>query len=69
MKLLCYRYMWTVKDVKDKVNFKIITDVEDVHKKFIESVFALPDVENVGREYVCEYDVSQIGLFQDLKNI
>lgn len=69
MQVYCYRYVWTTKDVKDKVNFKIVSDTLDGLKLFEEKLLSLPDLDNVGREYICEYDCSKFGVFDDLKNI
>lgn len=70
MKVFCYRYMWTLKGVKDKVNVKIVTDTFDGLVTFEKSIKdSVKDLENFGREYVCEYDFGKIGLFEDLKNI
>lgn len=67
MKVYCYRYMWTLKQSdgdNKKVNFKIITDTAEglalFEKQFVDSV---KDVENFGKEYICEYDVSLLGVF------
>lgn len=65
MKVLTYRYLWTKKG-SDKVNFKIVSDIEEGLKKFEEQLFLLADIEKCGREYLHEYDCEKIGKFETL---
>lgn len=69
MKIVTYRYLWTVSSMKDKVSVKILSDVEEGHNRFIEYVQKnIGDLEKFGREYVCEYDLESLSRFEDLLN-
>lgn len=57
--LYTYRYMWKNFN-SDSINFKIVTDTLDGHSKFVTSVSAMDCVENLCREYLCEYDCSKL---------
>lgn len=65
-----YKYLWTVKGDKTKVNIKIVSDVMQGHVVFVDSLKKnVADLDNLGREYLHEYDCSKIGIFEDLNNI
>lgn len=64
-----YRYMWTVKSVPDKVQCKIVTDVDEGFSLFEKNLLtSVPDILNLGREYLCEYDFTKVGVFESLKS-
>lgn len=74
VRVFCYRYMWTKKDdngdTPEKVNVKFVTDVPEGLALFEKSVISScgDTLLHFGREYVCEYDVSCIGFFEQLYN-
>lgn len=73
MKIFTYRYMWTLLDSDSsdkKVNFKIITDTEEGLQIFEKNVVeSISNLENFGREYISEIDVSKLGLFEKISLI
>lgn len=80
--LVTRRYIWKKKS-SDTVYFKIVTDTFQGHAEFCQHLIAgfsadgcsLDDIEGLGFEYLCEYDVSQIGVIcnipfcEELKNV
>lgn len=69
-KIYTYRYMWKYVD-SDKINIKIVSDVLsglEAFEKALLSSELVPSVELLGREYLHEYDVSKIGVFETLRN-
>lgn len=69
MKIVTYRYMWTTSDLKDKVCIRFVSDVEQGHEDFVEKLQkSIPSLEKFGREYVCEYDLEKLSVFEDLLN-
>lgn len=72
--VFCYRYMWTKKndngDMPEKVNVKFVTDVPEGLELFEKQVISScgDTLLHFGREYVCEYAVSRIGIFEQLYN-
>lgn len=72
MKLFTYRYMWTDVEKPDKVCFKLITDTEEGLKLFEKNLvasFKVGQVVHIGREYVSEFDVSKLGVFENLDTL
>lgn len=69
MKIITRRYMWSLVGDDKKVNLKVVTDTVEGLELFEKNLKALENVDKVGYEYVCDYDVSQLGKFVDLKNI
>lgn len=58
-KMITYRYLFTrACDEEGMICVKIITDVEDGHKKVIDQIKKDPSIMRCMREYVCEYDAS-----------
>ncbi|WGL31099.1 hypothetical protein [Dipodfec virus UOA04_Rod_718] len=67
--LYCYRYVWKVKG-QETLNFRIVTDTEDGLQQFADQIIQeFGDLERLGREYVCEYDVSKLCLLEPLYNV
>lgn len=64
--IFTYRYMWTLKGDTSRVNFKIISDTLEGHNSFISSLFnSFADkLDKVSREYLHEYNVSKLGIFE-----
>lgn len=60
-----YRYMWKVNG-SDSINFKIVSDVSGGLSLFEKALSEIPDLESAGKEYLMEYDVSQLGIFTPL---
>lgn len=63
----CYRYMWKLND-SDKICFKIVTDIEEGLSSFEQSLLSLDNVVNIAREYLHQYDISKIGVFEPILN-
>lgn len=59
MKIYSFRYMWFMVD-GDKINFKIVTDTVEGLELFEKKLLALDGLSVCGKEYLCEYDCSQI---------
>ncbi|UPW41999.1 hypothetical protein [Dipodfec virus RodF1_43] len=67
--LYCYRYVWKEKG-QETLNFRIVTDTEDGLQKFADQIIQeFGDLERLGREYVCEYDVSKLCLLEPLYGV
>lgn len=60
-----YRYMWTVNGSKS-VNFKIVTDTNEGLKLFESNLAKVPNIDKVSREYICEIDVSKMGIYENI---
>lgn len=65
MHIYSIRYMWKILG-STSVNFKIITDTEDSLKAFEKAVLDLSGLESFGKEYLHEYDVSRVGVFEKI---
>lgn len=66
-KIYSYRYMWVIKGETKKCFVKILTDTVQGLKDFENAVKKeYPDLASLGREYICEYDCSKLGVFEDL---
>lgn len=66
LKLITYRYMWKISGDKS-LKFKIVTDLPAAHELYVDNLIKYTDdLESFGREYVCEYSCSNIGLFEKL---
>lgn len=61
-KVYSFRYMWKLVG-SDTINFKIITDVKHGLILFEKSILALDNLESFGKEYLHEYDCTQVGKF------
>lgn len=66
--LITRRYMWTYSDQNNddgspKIFFKIVTDTPAGLSEFELKFKDAPNLVRFGYEYVCEYSVSQLGLF------
>lgn len=69
-----YRYMWRLKDSatdlehRGKICFKIVSDVLEGLKSFEDSLISScgDDLFSFGKEYLHEYDVSKVGVFESL---
>lgn len=67
--LVTRRYIWK-KRGSDAVYFKIVSDTLKGHADFCQALISgftadgssLDDIEGLGFEYLCEYDVSQVGV-------
>lgn len=60
-----YRYMWLVEGSKS-VNFKIVTDTDEGLKLFEANLAKVPKIEKISREYICEIDVSKMGIYENI---
>lgn len=65
MKIFTFRFMWKLVGA-DTVNFKIVTDTEAGLKQFEEALLKIENLEGVGKEYLHEYDVSKLAVFQNI---
>lgn len=63
--LITYRYL--IKEKNDnQIKVKIVTETDEGHRLFVESVIQQLKPERFAREYVCEYDCSKIMLVTEL---
>ena len=60
-----FRYMWLVEG-SENMCIKVISDVEEMHKKFIEALKADKRVIKAARVYLHEYDVAMIEFYEGL---
>lgn len=60
-----YRYFWKTKD--GRLNFKILTDVENVHNTFIDIFKNDDNILSCTREYLGEVDLFKIGYTDTFK--
>lgn len=60
-----FRYMWKIKG-NTSVNFKIISDVLSGVQAFEDTLLRLENLDGCAREYLHEYDVSRVGVFEKI---
>ncbi|QXN75169.1 hypothetical protein [Microvirus mar34] len=53
MKLITYKYFWTTDD-STSIQLRILTDTEEGHTKFVNSVKQISGLTRFAREYVSE---------------
>lgn len=69
-KVVIYTYRYTfvkVDDADGVINVKIISDTVAGHDALIVSLKADETIKQCAREYLHEYDVSQLGFIESLK--
>lgn len=65
MRIFTYRYMWQIKG-SDKVNMKIVTDIEIGLIEFEKALLLVEGIEKAAKEYLHEYDCTLMGRFETL---
>lgn len=60
-----YRYMWKCEG-SDNVNFKIVSEPLEGIEEFEKALLNVEGIVRVSREYLHEYDVSKLGVFEKI---
>lgn len=66
-KLYTYRYIFKTKNDPDKLGVKYVTETNEGHEKFIDSILADENIISCLREYLNEIDCSFIGFTDTFK--
>lgn len=67
-KIFTYRYLFKLDDTEDgKINVKIVTDTQQGLEAFEKSLLEEGKVLACMKEYICEYDLSFLGMTTTIK--
>lgn len=67
MFIYTYRYMWKTVEKPDNICFKIVSDVEDGHKKVCDMLVNDDKILSSCREYLSQIDVEKLCKVETVK--
>lgn len=65
MKIVVKRYFFKLKD-SDKICYRVISDLEEAHKRIVDSFFSDEAIEKASCEYLSEYDCDKLGIIENI---